>query len=59
MQVLYIKNLHPKASEDDLQAVFGLFRQEGSEWPKIRLMTGRMRGQAFIEFDCEYKSSLM
>ena len=53
-QMLYIKNLHPKASVNDLLAIFGLFHREDSEWPKIRLMTGRMRGQAFVEFDCKF-----
>ena len=44
-----MKNLHPKVSSNDLSAIFGHLSQQ----PKIRMMTGRMRGQAFVEFDCE------
>ncbi len=46
LQVLYLKNLHSKVSADDLRALFG-------GGPQIRLLTGRMRGQAFLEFDCK------
>ena len=50
LQVLYLKNLHPKVSEDDLAAVFGHFRvRDGC--PRVRVLAGRMRGQAFVEFD--------
>ncbi len=52
-----MKNLHPKVSVDDLRAIFGHFysRRNGEEaWPQIRLMTGRMKGQAFVEFDGGY-----
>lgn len=57
LQVLYVKNLHPKVSADDLRAVFGHFYSRGGgeeqeEWPKVKVMTGRMKGQAFVEFDC-------
>lgn len=57
LQVLYVKNLHPKVSTDDLRAVFGHFYSRGGgeeqeEWPKVKVMTGRMKGQAFVEFDC-------
>ncbi len=52
-----MKNLHPRISGDDLRAIFGHFRSQGSEgeeeWPKIRIMTGRMKGQAFVEFASE------
>ena len=50
LQVLYLKNLHPKVSEDDLAAVFGHFRARDG-CPRVRVLTGRMRGQAFVEFD--------
>jgi hypothetical protein len=46
--VLYIKNIHRKTSLDDLSAIFGHW-QDGV-WPKIRLLTGRLGGQAFAEF---------
>lgn len=40
-------------SEDDLMAVFGHY-DRGNERVKIKLMkSGRMRGQAFIEFNSE------
>ena len=50
LQVLFLKNLHPRVSEDDLLAVFGLFRT-GVKCPRVRVLVGRMRGQAFVEFD--------
>ena len=52
LQVLYIKNLHRKASQDDLHAIFGHW-QDGS-WPKLTLLTGRMGGQAFANFQSEF-----
>ena len=48
--VLYLKNLHPKVTEDDLHAIFGHHQSQASEKLKIRLLTGRMKGQAFVEF---------
>ena len=50
LQVLYLKNLHPKVSKDDLAAVFGHFRARDG-CPRVRVLIGRMRGQAFVEFD--------
>ncbi|XP_064404701.1 RNA-binding protein 41-like isoform X2 [Halichondria panicea] len=50
-KVLYLKNLHSKVSADDLRALFG-------GGPQIRLLTGRMRGQAFLEFDCKNSCGL-
>ncbi len=41
-----MKNLHYSVSTDDLRALFG-------EAVSVRVMTGRMRGQAFVEFDCK------
>ena len=51
LQVLYIKNLHRKASLDDLCAIFGHW--QAGTWPKLRLLTGRMGGQAFAHFQGE------
>ena len=48
--VLYLKNLHPKVTEDDLHAIFGHHQSQTGEKLKIRLLTGRMKGQAFVEF---------
>ena len=48
--ILYLKNLHPKVSEQDLQAIFGHHQSQTTEKLKYRLLTGRMKGQAFVEF---------
>lgn len=49
--ILYIKNLHDRVSENDLMSVFGRYCVDNGKGVNIRLMkTGRMRGQAFIEF---------
>jgi len=47
---LYLKNLHPKVTEEDLQAIFGHHQSQTSEKLKFRLLTGKMKGQAFVEF---------
>ena len=52
-----MKNLHPKVSEDDLAAVFGHFRARDG-CPRVRVLVGRMRGQAFVEFDGKEKDKL-
>ncbi|KAJ8297547.1 hypothetical protein KUTeg_024078, partial [Tegillarca granosa] len=48
--VLYLKNLSSKVTEEDLVSLF--IRFEDKSGPKLifRLMTGRMKGQAFITF---------
>ncbi|KAL5460384.1 hypothetical protein EMCRGX_G033830 [Ephydatia muelleri] len=46
-KVLYVKNIHGRAGEEDLQAVF----MSCGAIPKVKLLSGRMRGQAFVEFD--------
>lgn len=48
--VLYLKNLSNKVTEEDLVSLF--IRFEDEKGPKLifRLMTGRMKGQAFITF---------
>jgi len=51
--ILYLKNLHHKVTEDDLCAVFGHHQSQTSEKLKIRLLTGRMKGQAFVQFPCK------
>ncbi|ESO94007.1 hypothetical protein LOTGIDRAFT_104984 [Lottia gigantea] len=48
--VLYIKNIDNKVTEEDLISVFGRFRQDDQPSIQYKLMTGRMRGQAFITF---------
>ena len=48
--MLYVKNLSPRVTEADLVALF--VRYQRPEGPKIifKLMTGRMKGQAFVTF---------
>ena len=71
IQVLFLKNLHHKVTEDDLLAVFGsCMEQEGTGEgegeergggdggsqtgpPSVRVMSGRMKGQGFVEFHSE------
>ncbi|KAK7482548.1 hypothetical protein BaRGS_00026149 [Batillaria attramentaria] len=48
--VLYLKNLSPRVSEHDLVALFGRFQKGAGSEVIYKLMTGRMRGQAFVTF---------
>ena len=48
-EVLYLKNLSKKVSEADLQALFNRYEGQDNQI-HIRLMTGRMKGQAFVTF---------
>lgn len=50
---LYLKNLHHKISEEDLMAVFGHYQTQCNGKLTFRLLTGRMKGQAFVEFPSE------
>lgn len=45
-----MKNLPTSTTEEDLVALFGQFHSEGQPKPVFRLMSGRMKGQAFITF---------
>ena len=47
-----MKNLHSSVKEDDLKAVFAAAGV--SDLPSVRLMSGKMRGQAFAEFSSKY-----
>lgn len=49
-QVLYLKNLVKKVTEADLQALFNRFKTSEEKSLQMRLMTGRMKGQAFVTF---------
>ena len=49
-----MKNLHHKVSEKDLFALFGQFQGDGEDPVIIRLMKGKMKGQAFVEFHSEF-----
>ncbi|XP_055958914.1 RNA-binding protein 41 isoform X2 [Patella vulgata] len=48
--VLYLKNLHSNVTQQDLIALFGRFEQKDEPSIVYKLMSGRMRGQAFITF---------
>lgn len=54
LQVLYIKNLSSSVKETDLVSVFSNFDSGAEKRLVYRLMTGRMRGQAFITFPSEF-----
>ncbi|XP_074528095.1 RNA-binding protein 41 [Halichoeres trimaculatus] len=47
-KVLCVKNLSPQASVSQLVALFSRFEQENRPSVVYRLLTGRMKGQAFI-----------
>ncbi|XP_072451235.1 RNA-binding protein 41 isoform X1 [Chiloscyllium punctatum] len=49
-RVLYLKNLNPKATLEDLFSLFVSFQQKDGPQLIFRLLTGRMKGQAFITF---------
>ncbi|KAL8584530.1 hypothetical protein ACOMHN_016850 [Nucella lapillus] len=55
--VLYVKNLSPRSSEQDLVSFFGRFQTKTESPIVYRLMTGRMRGQAFVTFDSSEAAS--
>uniref|UniRef100_A0A8C3NXK5 RNA-binding protein 41 n=1 Tax=Cyanoderma ruficeps TaxID=181631 RepID=A0A8C3NXK5_9PASS len=49
-KVLYLKNLGPRVTMKDLVALFARFQKEDSPLIQFRLLSGRMRDQAFITF---------
>ncbi|XP_017205409.2 RNA-binding protein 41 isoform X4 [Oryctolagus cuniculus] len=49
-KVLYLKNLSPRVTERDLISLFARFQERKGPPIQFRMMTGRMRGQAFITF---------
>lgn len=48
--MLYLKNLSPRVTERDLVSLFARFQEKKGPPIQFRMMTGRMRGQAFITF---------
>ncbi|BFZ15048.1 hypothetical protein BsWGS_18087 [Bradybaena similaris] len=48
--VVYVKNLPNKTTEEDLIALFGSFQSKGKARVVFKLLSGRMKGQAFITF---------
>ena len=60
IQILYIKNLNDRVSENDLMSVFGRYCVDDGKGVNIKLMkTGRMRGQAFIGFQSEFNDVII
>lgn len=49
-KVLYLKNLSPRVKERDLISLFARFQEKKGPPIQFQMMTGRMRGQAFITF---------
>lgn len=49
-KILYIKNLHHKTEIRELVSLFDRFTNDLGEPPCYRLLTGRLKGQAFITF---------
>ncbi|XP_032973315.1 RNA-binding protein 41 isoform X1 [Rhinolophus ferrumequinum] len=49
-KVLYLKNLSPQVTERDLVSLFARFQEKKGPPIQFRMMTGRMKGQAFITF---------
>ncbi|XP_033743426.1 RNA-binding protein 41-like [Pecten maximus] len=49
-KVLFIKNLSNKVTEEDLVALFIRFQSSDEDKLLFRLLTGRMKGQAFVTF---------
>ncbi|GFV05278.1 RNA-binding protein 41 [Trichonephila clavipes] len=49
-KTLYVKNLHPKITEQELRSLFGRFEEENKALIGYRICTGRMKGQAFVTF---------
>ena len=48
---LFIKNLHRNVSLNELASLFIKFQQDSVPKIRFRLLSGRMKGQAFVEFD--------
>ncbi|XP_059060978.1 RNA-binding protein 41-like [Achroia grisella] len=52
-KVLYLKNIAPSVSEEQLSLLFNQFMLENGGPVEVTLMTGRMRGQAFASLQSE------
>ncbi|KAF6091362.1 RNA binding motif protein 41 [Phyllostomus discolor] len=55
-KVLYLKNLSSRVTERDLVSLFARFQEKKGPPVQFRMMTGRMRGQAFITFPNKEKA---
>ncbi|CAL1526803.1 unnamed protein product [Lymnaea stagnalis] len=52
-KIVYVKNLHNKVTERDLVSLFGSFQSVHKSKLVFKLLSGRMKGQAFITFPDE------
>ncbi|KAL0829981.1 hypothetical protein ABMA28_003445 [Loxostege sticticalis] len=52
-KVLYLKNIAPSVSQEQLSLLFNQFVLDNGGPIDVRLMAGRMRGQAFVAFQNE------
>lgn len=52
-KVLYLKNIAPSVSQEQISLLFNQFLLDNGGPIDVRLMTGRMRGQAFVSFTNE------
>ena len=59
LQVLFVKNLSAKVTEQDLASLFIQFQDDDSDKIVFKLLNGRMKGQAFVTFNSEYGPSRM
>ncbi len=51
-----MKNLSNRVTEADLVSLFGRFQKDDGVKIIYRLMSGRMRGQAFVTFQGEHRN---
>ncbi|XP_007507074.1 RNA-binding protein 41 [Monodelphis domestica] len=49
-KVLYLKNLSPRVTEKELVSLFARFQEKKGPLIQFRVLTGRMKGQAFVTF---------
>ncbi|CAH0718977.1 unnamed protein product, partial [Brenthis ino] len=52
-KVLYLKNISPSVPQEQLSLLFNQFHLENGGPVNLRVMTGRLRGQAFVTFQTE------
>ncbi|CAH2055667.1 unnamed protein product, partial [Iphiclides podalirius] len=52
-KVLYLKNIAPSVSEQQLSLLFNQFLLDNGGPIDVRVLSGRMRGQAFVTFQTE------
>uniref|UniRef100_A0A8C5WSJ9 RNA binding motif protein 41 n=1 Tax=Laticauda laticaudata TaxID=8630 RepID=A0A8C5WSJ9_LATLA len=57
-KVLYMKNLSRNATVKDLLPLFSRFQEKDAPPLRLRLLSGRMRGQAFLTFPSKYLASV-